>query len=83
MTILCFNVLLSASSSLVFIKILHKAGVIATATKRDTTITIKNAIPKGCNKRPSIPVKKKSGIKEAMMINEEFSIEARTSKVAS
>ncbi len=54
-----------------------------TATTSDVKTEVTNAIPNGCNKRPSIPLKKNRGIKETIIIKVAIMIELLISTEAS
>ncbi len=54
-----------------------------TATINDVNTEVTNAIPNGCNKRPSIPLKKNNGINDTIIIKVAIMIELRISTEAS
>jgi hypothetical protein len=60
-----------------------KTGVTVIATKSEVSRETMKAIPNGCNKRPSIPLRKNKGVKDRMMIKVAITIELLISKEAS
>ena len=58
-------------------------GVTVIATKSEVKRETMNAIPNGCNKRPSIPLRNNKGVKERMMINVAITMELLISSEAS
>jgi hypothetical protein len=66
-----------------FSKYEQSTGVRVIATINEVKTEVTNAMPSGCNKRPSIPLKKNKGIKETMIIKVAMMIELRISIEAS
>ena len=62
---------------------LHKTGVRVSATMVDDAKATIKAMPKGTSMRPSMPERKNSGMKLAMIIRVELRIGMRTSLEAS
>ena len=61
----------AAAVSFFFRRKLHKTGVTVSATSVDAARAVMNAMPSGFSIRPSMPERKKSGMKLAMIISVE------------